>query len=77
MVRDIEENPEMEDVLKLHKYIQKIKAKQSGVKDQVQELQKMFDALDKRMTEVSNAQGKKSMDEAPKPKSDAKTETKK
>ena len=55
MVRDIEENPEMEDVLKLHKYIQKIKAKQSGVKDQVQELQKMFDALDKRMTEVSNA----------------------
>ena len=76
-MRGIEANPEMEDVLKLHKYIQKIKGKQAGVKEQVRELQKMFDTLDKRMTEVSNAQGKKSMDEAPKPKSDTKVDLKK
>lgn len=75
MVEEIKaKKEEMEDVYKLHLYIQKIKGKQSEVKTQVKQLQELFDHLDKKITEVSNAQkpSKKNMDEMSKPKSDPK-----
>ena len=54
MVKDIESNPEMQDVLKLHKYIQRIKGKQNEVREQVKQLTELFDHLDKKITDVSN-----------------------
>ena len=65
MVAEIEANPEMEDVLKLHKYICKIKNRQNEVSSQVKELRSLFDNLDSKMSEVANAQkpSKKNMDD--------------
>ena len=77
MVEDIEANPEMQDVLKLHKYIQRIKGKQNEVRTQVSQLQELFNDLDKKIGEVSNQQNKKGMDDMPKPKVDSKGDGKK
>ena len=43
----------MEDMLKLHEYVQKIKNRHFEVKTQVGELKQMFGLLEKQMSDVS------------------------
>ena len=53
MVEGLKCDPQLEDMLKLHEYVQKIKKKHYEVKDQVGELKTMFGHLEKQMSDVA------------------------
>jgi len=54
MVEEISANPEFSEVLRLHKYVQKIKGKHLLVHQQATELRTMFDSLIQRTANTTN-----------------------
>ena len=56
MIESIQGDPDLEEMLKLHRLVQKIKKRHFEVKTQVGELKTMYDDLGTRMADVSKAQ---------------------
>ena len=53
MVDTLKGDPQLQDMLKLHEYVQKIKNRHYEVKTQVGELKQMFGLLEKQMSDVA------------------------
>ena len=51
-IKQLEADPQLEEMLKLHDYVQKIKNRHYEVKTQVGELKQMFGLLEKQMQDV-------------------------
>merc|ERR1712083_764616 len=56
MLNDLKSDPDLEEMLKLHNYVQKIKKRHFEVKQQVGELRTMYEDLGTRMQDVAKAQ---------------------
>ena len=56
MIEDLKADPDLEEMLKLHKLVQSIRKRQDNVKQQVGELKTMYDDLGVRMADVAKAQ---------------------